>query len=108
VIGDELIAASGMVKLSLVETIDHHLTGVAKGFEHLKSIFIDSVRVEILGDCTVVHIGQFAAFRLGAVEQVLDVNLVDIADFGVGLFFVCSIFESVSDFTCLIVLVLGD
>lgn len=77
-----------MVELTTVQSLNHEFSRVAEPFKHLKRLFVDVMRAEVLCHCAVIHVRQavdLGSGDLGAacpalVKQILNVQHVDIAD----------------------------
>jgi len=66
-----------VVQVPTVQALDHHLPRVAKVLEHADRFLIDSVRVIVLRERAIVHVGQLARY-LAIVKEVVHVYLVDV------------------------------
>ena len=67
----EVIRRGSMIQVSPVETLDHHLPGVTEILQDADGLFIDAVRIVVLGKRAVVHVGKLAG-HLSVIEEVVN------------------------------------
>jgi hypothetical protein len=60
-----------MIKVSSVETLDHHLAGVSKVLQDADGLLIDAVSIVVLSQRTVVHVGKLTG-HLTVIEEIVD------------------------------------
>lgn len=66
-----------MIQIPTVQALDDHLPWISKVLEHADRFLVDSMRVIVLRERAIVHVGQLARY-LAIVEQVVHVYLVDV------------------------------
>jgi hypothetical protein len=66
-----------VIQVPTVQALNDHLPWISKVLEHADRFLIDSMRVIVLRECAIVHVGQLARY-LAIVEQVVHVYLVDV------------------------------
>ena len=69
-----------MIELSLVKAIDYMLPGIPKALQYFQSLLVDVVRIKVLGDRAVIHVGELTPVGPLVEKQVLNIHHVDVSD----------------------------
>lgn len=66
-----------MIEIAPLEALNHHLARISKVLEDADGLLVYSMRIVVLGEGAVVHVGELACY-LPVVEEVVDVNGMDV------------------------------